>query len=247
MKELIITLLFFLTSPGITFGKDQSISLFEAGNVAFHDGRFGQSLTNYQAQINEGAVSAPLHFNLATAAFHDGQLGRAIFHYRQAHSLDPRDKNIHHNLKIARDEVHNGSPPKPGLWQRLTGFSTLNEWTLIATTPLTAWFIWLATINIRPQWKRHGAIIRPLLGGAAIILTLVAIFTWHSQTSHKWGVIHGETVARFGPVKASPDRFKWFDGAEVEINRVHGEWLLVQDITDRQGWVHSESVLRPDS
>ncbi|MDG2213097.1 MAG: tetratricopeptide repeat protein, partial [Verrucomicrobiota bacterium] len=150
MKEHLTTLLLFLISTDTTFGKDQNTSLFKAGNVAFHDGRFGQSLTNYQAQINTGVVSAPLHFNLATAAFHDRQLGRAIFHYRQAHSLDPRDTNIHHNLKIARDEVHNGSPPKPGLWQRLTGFSTLNEWTLVATTPLTAWFIWLATINIRP-------------------------------------------------------------------------------------------------
>ena len=191
MKELIASLLLFLIFTDMVAGKDQNASLFESGNIAFHDGRFGQALTNYQAQINEGLVSAPLHFNLATAAFHDRQLGRAIFHYRQAHSLDPRDENIHHNLKIAREEVHNGSPPKPGLWQRLTGFSTLNEWTLVAAAPLTTWFIWLAAINIMPQWKRHGAIIRPLWGGAAIILTLIAIFTWHSKTSHKFGVING--------------------------------------------------------
>ena len=247
MKVFTATLLLLLISTDITFGKDRNTSLFEAGNTAFHDGRFGQALTNYQAQINEGAVSAPLHFNLATAAFYDGQLGGAIFHYRQAYSLDPRDENIRHNLKLARDEVHNGSPPKPGLWERLTGFFTLNEWTLFATTPLTIWLIWLTAINLLPQWQKRGAIMRPLLGGTAIILTLIAFFTWHNQTSHKWGVINGETVARFGPVKASPDQFKWFDGAEVKINRIHGEWLLVQDITDRQGWVHSASVLRPDS
>ena len=247
MKRLIATHLLFLIFTDIVAGKDQNASLFEAGNIAFHDGAFGQALTNYQAQINEGVVSAPLHFNLATAAFHDGQLGRAIFHYRQAHSLDPRDKNIQHNLKLARDEVHNGSPPKLGIWQSLTGFFTLNEWTLIAAVPLTIWSIWLAAINIRPNWRKRGAIIRPLFGATAITLTLIAILTWHDQTSYKWAVINGETVARFGPVKASPDQFKWFDGAEVEIDRIHGDWFLARDITDRQGWVHSGSVLRPDS
>ena len=247
MKVLIATALLFLSLTDITFGKEENVSSFKAGNTAFHDGRFGQALTNYQAQIDDGAVSAPLHFNLATAAFYDGQLGRAVFHYRQAYSLTPRNQAIRHNLKLARDEVHNGSPPKPGVWQRLTGFFTLNEWTLIATIPLTSWLIWLTAINILPDWQKRGAIIRPLLGGIAIILALIAIFTWRNQTSYKWAVINGETVARFGPVKASPDQFKWFDGAEVEIDRVHGDWFLARDIDGRQGWVDSVSILRPDS
>jgi len=247
MKVLIATALLFLSLTDITFGKEENVSSFKAGNTAFHDGRFGQALTNYQAQIDDGAVSAPLHFNLATAAFFDGKLGRAIFHYRQAYSLMPRNQAIRHNLKLARDEVHNGSPPKPDIWQRLTGFFTLNEWTLIATIPLTVWLIWLTAINILPDWQKRGAIIRPLLGGIAIILALIAIFTLRNQTSYKWAVINGETVARFGPVKASPDQFKWFDGAEVEIDRVHGDWFLARDITGRQGWVHSDSILRPSS
>ena len=247
MKEHIASVPLFLVLTVTILGKDINSTPFEAGNTAFHDGRFGQALTNYQAQIDDGAVSAPLHFNLATAAFYDSQLGRAIFHYRQAYSLTPRDQAIRHNLKLARDEVHNGSPPKPGVWQRLTGFFTLNEWTLIATIPLTSWLIWLTAINILPDWQKRGAIIRPLLGGIAIILALIAIFTWRNQTSYKWAVINGETVARFGPVKASPDQFKWFDGAEVEIDRVHGDWFLARDITGRQGWVHSDSILRPSS
>ncbi len=148
---------------------------------------------------------------------------------------------------MARDEVHNGSPPKPGLWQSLTGFLTLNEWTLLASLPLVTWLIWLTAINLKPAWKKRGAIIRPLLGAIAIILSLITTFTWYQRSTHNWAVINGETVARFGPVKASPDQFKWFDGTEVEIDRVRGNWLLARDITGRQGWVHSGAVFRPGS
>jgi len=247
MKGLVATVPLFLIFTVTIHGKGIKNTPFETGNTAFNEGHFGQALTNYQAQVDDGAVSAPLHFNLATAAFYDSQLGRAIFHYRQAYFLAPRDQAIRHNLKLARDEVHNGSPPKPGVWQRLTGFFTLNEWTIIATIPLTVWLIWLVAINTLPDWQKRCAIIRSLLGGIAVILTLIAIFTWRNQTSYRWAVIKGETVARFGPVKASPDQFKWFDGAEVEIDRVHGDWFLARDITGRQGWVHSDSILRPGS
>ena len=245
--KIFTTLLFFLVGVNGSFGKDPALSLFEAGNIAFQDGRFGQATTNYQAHIDKGIVSAPLHYNLATAAFYNDQLGLAIFHYRQARLLSPRDQNTRHNLKLARDEVHNGSPPKPGLWQSLTGFLTLNEWTLLASLPLVTWLIWLTAINLKPAWKKRGAIIRPLLGAIAIILSLITTFTWYQRSTHNWAVINGETVARFGPVKASPDQFKWFDGTEVEIDRIRGNWLLARDITGRQGWVHSESVFRPGS
>ena len=224
--------------------KAQEPSPFERGNAAFHRGQFKEAVANYQAQIESGHVSATLHFNLANASFQDGQLGRAIFHYREAQSLVPRDKDIAHNLSIIRNEVHNGTPPKTGVWQRLTGFLTLNEWSLLAVIPLTAWFAWLTAININPAYRKKGAVFRPILGVAAIVLVIITLIAWRMQTDHLWAVVIQETTARFGPVTASPDQFKWFDGAELEIERTHGDWLLVKDATGRQGWVPTHDVLQ---
>ena len=64
------------------------------------------------------------------------------------------------------------------------------------------------------------------------------------QTDHLWAVVIQETSARFGPVTASPDQFKWFDGAELEIERTHGNWVLGKDATGRQGWVPTRDVLQ---
>ena len=225
---------------------DQEPSPFELGNAAFHKGQFKEAITSYLMQIKSGQVSATLHFNLANAAFQDGQLGRAIFHYREAQLLVPRDKDIAHNLSIIRNEVHNGTPPKTGLWQRLTGFLTLNEWSLLAVIPLTVWLAWLAAINIHPPHRKNGAVFRPILGVAALVLVLITLIAWRMQTGHQWAVVIQETTARFGPVTASPDQFKWFDGAELDIERATGksDWLLVKDATGRQGWVPASAVLQ---
>jgi tetratricopeptide (TPR) repeat protein len=224
--------------------KAQEHSPFEQGNAAFHKGKFKEAITNYQAQVKSGHVSATLHFNLANASFQDGQLGRAIFHYREAQLLVPRDKDIAHNLSIARNEVHNGTPPKTDLWQRLTGFLTLNEWSLLAVIPLTLWMAWLAAINIHPAHRKNGMVLRPILGVTAIVLALIALIAWRVQTVHQWVVVKQETTARFGPVEASPSQFKWFDGAELNVERAYDDWLLVKDATGRQGWVPTRDVLQ---
>jgi tetratricopeptide (TPR) repeat protein len=239
-SALAITLIFAASAHS----KAQETSAFEQGNHAFHKGQFKEAITNYQAQVESGHISATLHFNLANASFQDGQLGRAIFHYREAQLLEPRDTDIAHNLSIARNEVHNGTPPKTGLWQRLTGFLTLNEWSLLAVIPLTLWMAWLAAINIHPAHRKNGMVLRPILGVTAIMLALIALITWRVQTAHQWAVVKQETTARFGPVEASPSRFKWFDGSELNIERTHGDWLLVRDATGRQGWVPTRDVLQ---
>ena len=239
-SALAITLIFAVSAHS----KAQETSAFEQGNDAFHKGQFKEAITNYQAQIESGHVSATLHFNLANASFQDGQLGRAIFHYREAQLLVPRDKDIVHNLSIARNEVHNGTPPKAGLWRRLTGFLTLNEWSLLAVIPLTVWVAWLTAINIRPAHRKSGLVLRPILGVTAILLALIALITWRVQTDHQWVVVKQETTARFGPVEASPSQFKWFDGAELNVERAYDDWLLVKDATGRQGWVPTRDVLQ---
>ncbi|MCH2378925.1 MAG: hypothetical protein MK236_05840 [Pedosphaera sp.] len=243
MKSVLAISLMLATSA---LCEEQEPSPFELGNAAFHKGQFKEAITSYLMQIKSGHVSSTLHFNLANAAFQDGQLGRAIFHYREAQLLVPRDQDIAHNLSIIRNEVHNGTPPKTGLWQRLTGFLTLNEWSLLAVIPLTVWLAWLAAINIHPAHRKIGAVLRPILGVAAIVLVLITLIAWRMQTGHQWAVVIQETTARFGPVAASPDQFKWFDGAELDIERAteKSDWLLVKDATGRQGWVPASAVLQ---
>jgi tetratricopeptide (TPR) repeat protein len=223
---------------------------FSKGNDAFESGDFPAAITNYQAQLETGLTSPALHFNLAHASYVAGQLGRSIFHYRRALALAPRDGGAQHNLGRVRDEVHNGTPPKAGFWRRLTGYFTINEWTVAAAALLTAWWLWLAAINWRPQWRKRGAVVRPIVGTVALVLAALAIVSWRLETDRPWAVVvQKEVSVRYGPVAASPEHFKWFDGAELRVRDTHtangAEWILARDPTGRQGWLPVSAVLRP--
>ncbi len=223
--------------------EDRASSPFIAGNAAFHTGDFEAAITNYQMQVDSGHVSAPLFFNLANAAYRTNRLGLAIFNYRRAAELSPRDTAIARNLAMARDAVHNGSPPKAGVVDRLTGFFTRNEWALLAGIPLTLWLVWLAVINFNPTCEPWLNLARPVLGAVALLLFCLAALAHDRQSDTEWVVVQEETAARFGPVAQSPDKFKWFDGAELRVNRVREGWVEATDATDRTGWVSTEAVL----
>ena len=223
--------------------EDRAASPFDQGNAEFQAGRFAEAITNYQAQVDSGRVSAPLYFNLANAAFRADQLGNAIYHYRRAAELAPRDKDIARNLAMAREAVHNGSPPKPGVVDRLTGFFTRNVWALLAGVPLTLWLIWLAVINFSPTCQPWLGLARPIMGAVALLLLCLAALAHDRQSDTRWVVVKAETAARYGPVAQSPDKFKWFDGAELRVHRVREGWVEATDATDRTGWVSTDDVL----
>ncbi len=227
--------------------KDPVESPFNQGNAAFESGRFEEARAQYQSLLDRGQVSPSLHYNLATAALHNGNLGHAIYHLRVARTLKPRAMDIKQNLKIARDEVHHGTPPKAGTWERLTGFLNADEWAMLAAPLLTGWLLWLAAIYGWPEWRDSAAVWRPILGTLSVALTLVALLAWNKQSANDWGVITEETLVRFGPVEQSPDQFKWFDGTEVWIDRRHHDWFLARDVSGRQGWVHANVLLTPQS
>ena len=223
---------FILCLSGMmTWAEGRALSPFEQGNQAFNEGRFAEAWDHYSVQLQSGHVSPPLHFNLATAALHNGHLGRAIYHLRIAQTLKPRDPDVTQNLKIARDEVHNGTPPKAGTWQRLTGFLNADEWALLASPLLTVWLLWLALIYWRPETRSKAAVFQPILGVLALALMTVALLAWKNEANHDWGVITEETQVRFGPVEQSPDQFKWFDGTEVQISRRYEERFMAPDGT----------------
>ena len=227
------------------------VSNFSKGNDAFEAGNFSGAITNYQAQLETGLISPALHFNLAHASYEAGLLGRSIFHYRRTLTLAPRDGDAQQNLDRVRDEVHNGTPPKPDFWRRLTGYFTINEWTLAAAASLTIWWLWLAAINWRPQWRKRSAGVRPIIGTASVILAALAILSLRLETDRPWAVVvENEVSVRYGPVEASPEQFKWFDGAELRVRNTHtangAEWILAQDPTGRQGWLPASAVLQPE-
>jgi hypothetical protein len=244
-------------------------SHFEKGNQAYARGQYENAVSEYRQLLDANRTSAAVHFNLANT-FHqisrerdDGQvqgatqLGRAIYHYRMARRLSPRPRAITANLQQARERVH-GQAPREGAAQVLLGFLTINEWAIAAWLALTAWLGLMTAGCVRPGWRARWRSWLPLLGGAGLVLALLAGWAWRMQTTGNEAVAILDTPVFKRPLApeevpdkvdhADPDPLR--DGIEMcIIKRREDGWLKVafaDGVLQRSGWVREGERARPN-
>ena len=169
-------------------------------------------------------------------------MGRAIYHLRIAQTLKPRDSDITQNLKIARDEVHNGTR------RRCTApahrFLNADEWALLAAPPLTGWLLWLALIYWQPERASKAAVFRPILGVLALALMAVALLAWKSEANNDWGVISGETQVGSGQWNNRLINSNGLTARKCRLAAPSG-LVLGTGCHRTPGWVHADVLLTP--
>ena len=103
----------------------------DAANRAYTYGNYDESAKLFQQIIATRGYSAPLCFDLANAEAKAGHTGAAILNYERARYLAPADRDIDHNLQLARKQA--GLEPNSYRWWQIALRSI--DWT-----------VWLAII-----------------------------------------------------------------------------------------------------
>ena len=83
----------------------ESENIFAEANKLYQENDYEKASEKYQLLLNSGAESAALYYNLGNAQFQLGQLGPAILYYEKAKRIDPTDKDVSYNLKLANSRV----------------------------------------------------------------------------------------------------------------------------------------------
>jgi tetratricopeptide (TPR) repeat protein len=225
------------------------IAQFDQANRLYEQGKFADAAAGYQQLIAAGHTSSTVYYNLGNAWFKAGQLGRSVAAYRHAQQLSPRDPNVLFNLDFARRQVAGSTAPAPGLWQRLPGRLTLNEWAVFAAVAFWFCFALLVLREWKPAWRRP---LRSYTIAAASLATLViamlAIAVYQSGAVREAVVVAQDAVVRYGPLEDSRVHFQLRGGAEVEIvgrkqNGSAEAWLQVRDGSNRIGWLKRDQVV----
>jgi len=105
---------------------DSSDSQLEAANRAYTYGSYDESAQLFRQIIADRGYSASLCFNLANAEARAGHPGLAILNYERARYLAPADKDIDHNLQLARKQA--GLEPNTYRWWQVALRSI--DWTV---------------------------------------------------------------------------------------------------------------------
>lgn len=186
-------------------------------------------------------LSATAWFNQGVAWQGLGDHPRAIAAYRAASRLSPRSPDIVHNLATARAELDENPPPP---------VSTTPGWTAIITPGelgFLSMLLWLGTSVLLAQTRKGQ--MHASAGAAALIgAVLTSALTWEGRRAlldESVAVVLDEAVVRDGAAIDAGQRHVLPPGTEIRVERVRGEFALVEDGKQRRGWVLREALEAP--
>lgn len=130
-KQLIITLLALFFS-GYALANDD---MFVKANQGYKTKDYGKALELY-LNIAEDEVSSSLLYNIGNTYFRLGDYANSILHYERALRLEPRNKDINNNLRVAKARLKGDTYIMPEFvlkkfWNNISNLFLPSTWTII--------------------------------------------------------------------------------------------------------------------
>ena len=223
----------------------QTENYTEQAAKAFEAKDYQQAITLYEQQLNEGLESEDLYYNLANSYFKNDELGKAILNYERALLLDANDKDVKHNLAIARQQLVDDVSSIPPFF--------LKQWWIsarqLASSSLWAWLglilFWtgVAGLIVWQMGKERSQKKKGFLYGLTLICIsiLPLALAWsshaHRLNSEQGIILSKEVVLRSGPDKLSQEIVVLHEGTKVDLLDLIDTWYKVRLANGEKGWL----------
>ena len=219
---------------------------YEKGMEAYKNNQFEFSVQEFENILENGWRSSELYYNLGNAYYRLGDIAGSIWSYESCLMIEPNHHDAKYNLKLAnlkvKDRVEFPDPPF-----YLKFYMSINEqyspstWIFISTCLL---FLSVFIITIKKI-----VLIDLLQYASSITLTMffLSLFiTLHSiinKNSNLEGVIYQNKISAFSePDEFSTRLFEVNEGLKVEIGQMKKNWLEVELLDGKNGWIEKEGV-----
>jgi len=221
--------------------------IFMKGNEYYRAGRFEEAAKEYESIVRQGYASGPVLFNLGNACFRSGKIAQAILWFERAARIEPGDRDIEFNLRLASSRIVDRIEPLPELFL-LTWIRSLAALALLSTSLILLLIAWilvfgqLALVNLlgASSWTaafRWGILV-------SLILVVVLGFVVGVQVSEVSDRSEAIIVVRSVTAKNSPDvqsvdAFVIHEGLKVRVDDRVGDWMRITLVDGKVGWIRS--------
>ena len=245
----VLVTLSLLLSPRILRADDQ----LDAANRAYTYGSYEEAAQLFQKIIATRGYSASLCFNLANAEAKSGHTGAAMLNYERARYLAPGDRDIDHNLQLARKQAGLESNSYRwwqialrsidwSVWLALMGAVLLLIFLAIVGSAYTA--VLATALKISPRLLTN--IFRAILfAGIPICLLLGYIELSTIGFNHRIeGVIVAskEATLRRSPFDSADSIGKIPEGELVTVEDRHDDYLRIEGRDYHYGWIQQKDI-----
>ncbi len=236
----------------LTVQAGESELYFLRGNTFAQQEKYEAALAEYQKVISLGVHDPDVYYNLGNMYVQLGQTGRAVLAYERGLQLAPRDADLLFNLRQAVTCVENDMSFDDGWTGHNWGWRvyqsvTVPELTRAAMCGFALAWIFLAVAlfwTAGRRWLRWGA--WGMLG-LMLVAALWCGLRYYEPEWRKRAVILAPTAEVRGRPYADADSiFTLTEGVRVKVEREEEEWVEVQVLGNRHGWVSRASVARID-
>ena len=207
------------------------------------------AIAKYESILNDGYESAELYYNLGNAYYRSEQLGKSIWAYSNALDIDPRNKDVAHNLSIANAQIVDRiEMPKPFVfitsYRLLKSKMTTYEWILLGAFLIFIKSIHFSVMKFGLFRGKMYKITSKLLTSLIILAHIFAMDSYiDKQRKNSAVVISNNVNAYSGPFYGSSSiLFQINEGIKVDISNQQQDWVEIILIDGKKGWIPSESI-----
>ncbi|MEK6732179.1 MAG: tetratricopeptide repeat protein [Candidatus Omnitrophota bacterium] len=247
-KILVFSFLIFFMSAGVLIAAEIPEELYKKGASSYENGDYEKAVSFYEQLVKINRISPEVFYNLGNSYFKLKKTGKAVLNYERALRLDPRDRDIQLNLRLARSmSVDKINAPEKGFVLAAVLFLydkvAVNELTAVCSFFYLA-VIFILIFSIFFVAKRKNFVYTA--GSLGVICFIFLIFLSakiRDENFTKTGIITAEKIdVRSGPKQDYLLQFSLHEGTEVRIIKEAQEWYEIDLSSDLKGWIPKASV-----
>ena len=217
---------------------------------AFAAGRYQEAIKSYEALLKNG-VNSDLYYNLGNAYYRSEDITRAVLNYERALLLSPGDKDIRHNLQMARSKTIDKITPETEFffvtWMRsMVNIMSVDEWARTALVALSlAIVLALLYLFANAVWLRKVGFFGGLLLLLTFVLSNVCAYLQKQEFIHHRGAIIMDAAAtvKSTPAQNGTDLFILHEGTRVDIiDDQMQQWKQIRVADGKEGWVETKQI-----
>lgn len=246
IPHILFSLLLILISTSVIANNDLQIK----AEKAYSHKDYKQAIALYESILKEGSTSYKLHYNLGNAYYKNNELGKAIYNYELANKLQPNNKDVKMNLKIANEKTIDKIESKEnffiiaiksGLVNALstTGWAWFSIFSLIGCLV----FAFVFFINNQLLFKRLGF----FLSGVSLVVFIASMVLGFSALEDKKEVNFAIVTNRESKIHEEPNvtsktKFSLHEGTKVSVLETNPEWTNIKLENGNEGWLKTSEV-----
>lgn len=243
---LILGLIIF----GTPFGGEQAFasetqsleSLFYRANDYYEQADYESALEAYQGILEKGYTSGSVYYNLANTYYRLGEKGMALVNFLRARAFIPRDPDLRSNLEHLEKELQLAGGVQGSGFEKVAdwigSYLTVRELAIWSSVILTVLVV-LVLVQMYLSKVRSWLKVPVVVVGVALVVSLLVtgVSGYYRYYTNQGIIVSNEAIARFEPSETGEAHFTLVLGERVEIGSLRHEWVSVERVDGKKGWV----------